>query len=141
MTVTPSPSTLRWAATRQRRRFVVAVLGASNYTHSEATGTQGLAYWICAHMRAFEFLRDVPEIVVPDNLKSRVTKACRYEPSVNRTYAEMAAHYGVAVVPARPAKPRDSGQTSVGRGTTYGTATTPIAPVATFVLPLKYFTR
>jgi transposase len=92
----------------------VAVLGASNYTYSEATGTQGLADWIGAHMRAFEFLGGVPEIVVPDNLKSGVTKACRYEPSVNRTYAEMAAHYGVAVVPARPAKPRDKAKVEAG---------------------------
>ena len=58
----------------------VAVLGASNYTYAEATGTQGLADWIGAHMRTFEFLGGVPEIVVPDNLKSGVTKACRYEP-------------------------------------------------------------
>jgi transposase len=81
----------------------VAVLGASNYTYAEASLTQGLADWIGAHMRAFEFLGGVPEIVTPDNLKSGVTKACRYEPGVNRTYEEMAAHYGVAVVPARPA--------------------------------------
>ena len=85
----------------------VAVLGASSYTYAEATGTQRLADWIGAHMRTFEFLGGVPEIVVPDNLKSGVTKACRYEPAVNRTYEEMASHYSVAVVPARPMKPRD----------------------------------
>jgi len=85
----------------------VAVLGASSYTYAEASLSQGLADWIGAHMRAFEFMGGVPEIVVPDNLKSGVTKACRYEPSVNRTYEEMAAHYSVAVVPARPLKPRD----------------------------------
>ena len=90
----------------------VAVLGASSYTYSEATGTQGLADWIGAHMRTFEFLGGVPEIIVPDNLKSGITKACRYEPSVNRTYEEMAAHYGVAVVPARRAKPRDKAYVS-----------------------------
>ena len=92
----------------------VAVLGASNYTYAEASLTQGLADWIGAHMRAFEFLGGVPEIVTPDNLKSGVSKACRYEPSVNRTYAEMAAHYGVAVVPARPAKPRDKAKAEAG---------------------------
>ena len=92
----------------------VAVLGASSYTYSEATGTQGLSDWIGAHMRTFEFLGGVPEIVVPDNLKSGVTKACRYEPSVNRTYEEMAAHYGVAVVPARRAKPRDKAKVEAG---------------------------
>lgn len=92
----------------------VAVLGASNYTYSEATRTQGLADWIGAHIRAFEFLGGVPQIVVPDNLKSGVTKACRYEPGVNRTYEEMASHYGVAVVPARPAKPRDKAKVEAG---------------------------
>src|SRR5256885_12883165 len=65
-------------------------------------------------MRTFEFLGGVPEIVVPDNLKSGVTKACRYEPSVNRTYEEMAAHYSVAVVPARPLKPRDKAKVEAG---------------------------
>jgi transposase len=92
----------------------VAVLGASSYTYSEATGTQGLADWIGAHMRAFEFLGGVPEIVVPDNLKSGVVKACRYEPGINRTYEEMAAHYGVAVVPARRRKPRDKAKAEAG---------------------------
>ena len=92
----------------------VAVLGASNYTYAEASLTQGLADWIGAHLRTFEFLGGVPEIVTPDNLKSGVTKACRYEPGVNRTYEEMAAHYGVAVVPARPAKPRDKAKVEAG---------------------------
>lgn len=92
----------------------VAVLGASNFTYSEATATQGLADWIGAHMRAFAFLGGVPEIIVPDNLKSGVTKACRYEPSVNRTYEEMASHYGVAVVPARRGKPRDKAKVEAG---------------------------
>jgi transposase len=92
----------------------VAVLGASSYTYAEATATQGLADWIGAHMRTFEFLEGVPEIVVPDNLKSGVTKACRYEPSVNRTYEEMASHYGVAVVPTRRAKPRDKAKVEAG---------------------------
>jgi len=92
----------------------VAVLGASSYTYAEASQSQGLADWIGAHMRAFEFMGGVPEIVVPDNLKSGVTKACRYEPSVNRTYEEMAAHYSVAVLPARPLKPRDKAKVEAG---------------------------
>ena len=92
----------------------VAVLGASSYTYAEASLSQGLADWIGAHMRAFEFMGGVPEIVVPDNLKSGVTRPCRYEPSVNRTYEEMAAHYSVAVVPARPLKPRDKAKVEAG---------------------------
>ena len=98
------------AARRAAAAIFVAVLGASSYTYAEATATQGLADWIGAHMRTFEFLGGVPEIVVPDNLKSGVTKACRYEPSVNRTYEEMASHYGVAVVPARPRETPRQGQ-------------------------------
>ena len=92
----------------------VAVLGASNYTFAEATWTQGLADWIGSHLRAFEFFGGVPEIAVPDNLKSGVTRACRYEPDLNRTYEEMAAHYGVAVIPARRMKPRDKAKVEVG---------------------------
>jgi transposase len=88
-------------------QLFVAVLGASNYTYAEASWTQGLGDWIGSHIRAFEFLDGVTEIVVPDNLKSGVTKSCRYEPGVNLTYEEMAHYYGVAVVPARPRKPRD----------------------------------
>ena len=95
-------------------QLFVAVLGASNYTFAEATWTQGLGDWIGSHMRAFEFFQGAPAIVVPDNLKSGVTKACRYEPGVNRTYEEMAAHYGVAVVPARPLKPKDKAKVEGG---------------------------
>lgn len=98
---------------RQAQLFV-AVLGASNYTFAEATWTQGLGDWIGSHRRAFEFFQGAPAIVVPDNLKSGVTKACRYEPGVNRTYEEMAAHYGVAVVLARPFKPKDKAKAEGG---------------------------
>jgi transposase len=95
-------------------QLFVAVLGASNYTYAEASWTQGLGNWIGSHIRAFEFFDGVTEIVVPDNLKSGVTKACRYEPGVNLTYEEMAHHYGVAVVPARPRKPRDKAKVEAG---------------------------
>ena len=95
-------------------QLFVAVLGASNYTFAEATWTQGLGDWIGSHRRAFEFFQGAPAIVVPDNLKSGVTKACRYEPGVNRTYEEMAAHYGVAVVLARPFKPKDKAKAEGG---------------------------
>lgn len=92
----------------------VAVLGASSYTYAEATWTQGLSDWIGAHLRTFEFLGGAPEILVPDNLKSGVNRACRYEPDLNRTYEEMAAHYGVAVIPARRMKPRDKAKVEAG---------------------------
>jgi transposase len=91
---------------RQASLFV-AVLGASNYTYAEATWSQGLEDWLGAHVRAFEFLGAVPKLVVPDNARTGVSRACRYEPDLNPAYQEMARHYGVGVVPARPYKPRD----------------------------------
>jgi transposase len=94
-------------------QLFVAALGASNYTYAEATWSQGLADWIGSHTRSFAFFGGVPAMVVSDNLKSGVTKACFYEPAVNRTYAEMAAHYDTAVVPARPYKPRDKATVEV----------------------------
>jgi transposase len=94
-------------------QLFVAVLGASSYTYAEATWTQGLADWIGSHTRSFDFFRGVPAMVVSDNLRSGVTKACFYEPAVNRTYAEMAAHYNTAIVPARPYRPRDKAKVEV----------------------------
>ena len=92
----------------------IAVLGASNYTYVEATWTQSLPDWIGSHVRTLAALGGVPEIVVPDNLKAAVTRAHRYEPELNRTYAELAHHYGFAVLPARAAKPRDKAKVEVG---------------------------
>ncbi len=88
-------------------QIFVAVLGASSFTFAKATWTQALPDWIDAHVRAFEAVGGVPQLVVPDNAKTAVVKACFYDPQVNRTYAEMAAHYGTAILPARPRKPRD----------------------------------
>ena len=79
-------------------QIFVAVLGASNYSYAEATLTQTLPDWIASHVRALEFFGGVPQLIVPDNLKSGITRACRYEPELNRTYAELAAHYETAVV-------------------------------------------
>ncbi len=98
---------------RQAQIFV-AVLGASNYTFAEATWTQGLADWIGSHMRAFRFLGGVSELVIPDNLRSGVSKAHRYEPDINPTYQDLASHYGVAIMPARVRKPRDKAKAEVG---------------------------
>jgi len=95
-------------------QIFVATLGASSYTYAEATWTQSLPDWIGAHTRAFAYLGGVPAQVVPDNLKSGVAKACLYDPEINRTYADMAAHYGTAIVPARPRKPRDKAKVEVG---------------------------
>ena len=91
---------------RQAQVFV-AVLGASNYTYAEATWTQTLADWIASHVRAFEFYDGCSELLIPDNLRSAVSRAHRYEPDSNPTYHDLACHYGVAVLPARVRKPRD----------------------------------
>ena len=95
-------------------QIFVAVLGASSYTYAEATWTQQLADWIGAHVRAFQFLGGVSELLVPDNLRSGVAKAHRYEPDLNPTYADLASHYGVAVLPARVRKPRDKAKAEAG---------------------------
>lgn len=98
---------------RQAQIFV-AVLGASNYTYAEASWSQDLQDWIGAHQRAFHFFGGVPEIVVPDNLKSGVSRAHRYEPDLNPTYQDLAMHYGTAVIPARARKPRDKAKVETG---------------------------
>lgn len=92
----------------------VAVLGASNYLYAEAVASQGLSAWIGAHVNAFEFFQAVPQIVVCDNLRAGVRQAHRYEPEINATYQEMAAHYGVAIIPTRPGKPRDKAKVEAG---------------------------
>lgn len=85
----------------------VATLGASNYTYVEASYAQDLPSWIASHVRAFSFFGGVPEIIIPDNLKTGVTKPCRYEPDINPTYNDMAGHYGTVVIPTRTARPKD----------------------------------
>jgi transposase len=98
----------------RRVEIFVAVLGASSYTYAEATWSQALPDWIGAHVNAFAFFAGVPRQTVCDNLRSGITRACFYEPTVNRTYADMAAHYGTAVIPARPYKARDKAKVEVG---------------------------
>ena len=88
-------------------QIFVGILGASNYTYAEATWSQKLSDWIASHRRMLEFFGGVPALIVPDNLKSGITKACRYEPDVNPTYADFIEYYGTAVLPARPYKPKD----------------------------------
>jgi len=91
----------------QNAQIFVATLGASNYTYAEATWDQTLPNWIGSHVRAFAFFGGVPALLVPDNLKSAIIKACRFEPDVNTTYGDLACYYGTAILPARPYKPKD----------------------------------
>ena len=95
-------------------QLFLAVWGASNYTYAEATLSQTLPDWLGAHRRALEYFRCVPRVLVPDNLKSGVSRACKYEPELNPTYTDMAEHYGCAVLPARPYRARDKAKVEVG---------------------------
>jgi len=99
---------------QRQAQIFVAVLGASNYTFAEATATQSLPDWIGSHVRAFQYFQAVPEILVPDNLKSGVTKTHRYEPDLNPTYQDMAQHYNVVVIPARVRRPKDKSKAELG---------------------------
>ena len=92
----------------------VAVLGASSYTFAEATTGQDLRNWIGSHTRAFEFFGGVTEVVVPDNLRSAVTRPSYYEPELNPTYRDWGEHYSVAIIPARPYRARDKAKAEVG---------------------------
>ena len=98
----------------QQSSIFVAVLGASSYTYAEATWKQDLPSWIGSHIRALEFFQGAPALLVPDNLKNAVSRPCRYEPDLNPTYQEMAAHYRMAVIPARVRKPRDKAKVESG---------------------------
>lgn len=91
----------------------VGVLGASNYTFAEATWSQTLPDWLGSHVRMLEYFGGCPQLIVPDNLKSAINRACRYDPDVNASYQQLAAHYGVAVLAARPVKPKDKAKVEV----------------------------
>ena len=95
-------------------QLFLAVWGASNYTYAEATLSQTLPDWIGAQRRALEYFGCAPRVLVPDNLKSGVSKACKYEPELNPTYADMAGHYGCAVLPTRPYRAKDKAKVEVG---------------------------
>jgi len=95
-------------------QIFVAVMGASNFTYAEATLSQKIEDWIGSHVRAFSYIGGIPEAVVPDNLKSGVTKTCRYEPDINPTYNDLARHYQTVILPARVKKPRDKAKAEAG---------------------------
>jgi transposase len=109
-----APVTDRHTGEIRPAQVFVAVLGCSNYTHAEATWTQGSADWLGAHVRALEYFGGVPRAIVPDNLKSGIHKARRYEPDLNPAYQDFAEHYGVAILPARVRKPRDKAKVEAG---------------------------
>lgn len=94
----------------QQAQIFVAVLAVSNYTYAEASLDQRLDCWLNSHVRTFEYFGGVPNLIIPDNLKSGVNKACRYEPDLNPNYCALAKHYDTAVLPTRPYRPQDKGK-------------------------------
>jgi transposase len=96
-----------------RAHIFVAALGASNYTYAEARWTETLPDWVGAHVNALAAIGGVPKALVPDNLKAGITKPSRYEPGINRTYQDLADHYGCVVLPTRIVKPRDKAKVEV----------------------------
>jgi len=104
----------------------VAVLGASNYTYAEAFSDQRSESFLAAHAHAFAFFGGAPELIVPDNLKTGVTRSDRYEAEIAAPYAELAAHYGAAVLPARPRRPRDKAKVETGVLIAYREITAPL---------------
>ncbi len=98
----------------RRAQIFVAVLGASNYTYACATLTQTAADWVGSIMNALEFIGGVPKLIVPDQPRALIARPDRYEPEVNRLVEEFSDHYGVTVLPARPAHPRDKPKVEVG---------------------------
>ena len=99
--------TNRITGEKSKVEIFVATLGASGYTYAEASESQKLESFLESHVNAFEFFEGVTGIIVPDNLKSAVTKAHRYDPQINASYQDMAGHYNTVVIPARPYRPKD----------------------------------
>ena len=101
------PWTDRETGEEKKAEIFVTALGASSYIYAEAQPSQNMASWIKGHVNALEYMGGVPEIVVPDNLKSGVRSPSYYEPDINPTYDDLSLHYGFAIIPARVRKPRD----------------------------------
>lgn len=91
----------------QPMKLFVAAMGASSYVYCQARPSESLPDWIGSHVDMFAHLAGVPALIVCDNLKAAVTNPDRYEPGINRSYQDMASHYGASVLAARPYKPRD----------------------------------
>ena len=100
----------------RRAHIFVAVMGGSSLSFAHASWTETLPDWIDAHVQAFGYFGGAARLLVPDNPKVAVIKACFYDPQVNRTYADLAAHYGTALLPARPRRPRDKAKVEAAVG-------------------------
>jgi len=92
----------------------VASLPASAYLYVEPFMDMQEPSWIAAHVNAFEYFGGAPRIVTPDCTRTAINKPTYYDPEENRTYADMARHYGLAIIPARPYRPRDKSPVEEG---------------------------
>lgn len=113
----------------------VAILGASQLTYVEAVPSQKKEDWIRANENAFRYIGGVTRAIVPDNLKSGVTKSCKYEPDINPEYADFAAHYGTVILPARPNKPKDKSLVENAVNLTYQRVYAPLRNCVFYALP------
>ncbi len=95
-------------------QLFIAVMGGSSFTFADVFPSQEMPHWISGHVNAVEYFGACPELWVCDNLKTGVTRPCRYEPDIHRTYEEFAAHYHGAILPARVRKPRDKAKAEAG---------------------------
>lgn len=95
-------------------QIFVGTLGASGYLFATAVETQTIEDWLKAHVRMLEHIDGVPRFIVPDNLKSAVTKHTRSAIVLNPAYQELAEHYGFVILPARPRQPKDKALAEVG---------------------------
>jgi len=109
-----SPFTDRTTGGIRFAEVFIATLGASNYTYAKAVPSQQELPWIQCHICSFEFIGGVPLTVVPDNLKSAVTKPDRYEAQLNRTFADFGQFYGTCILPARSRAARDKAKVEKG---------------------------
>jgi transposase len=98
----------------KQTQLFVAVWGASCYTYAEASLSQNMFCWTSSHVKALRYFNCVPQIIMPDNLKSGINKPCRYEPEINGTYLDLSRHYNFAAIPARVRKPRDKAKVENG---------------------------
>lgn len=92
----------------------VGVLGASNYTFAEATLSQAVPDFCASTVRALEYFGAAPAIAVPDQLRSAVKRPDRYDPDINDAFAELGQHYGMAIIPAPPRKPKGKAKVEAG---------------------------
>ena len=106
--------TLAISTAEGQASIFVGCLPFSGYLYAEATWTQTAEDWLASHVRLFSHLDGVVPKLVPDNLKTGITHASFYDPVVNRSYQELARHYGTGVVPTRVRRPRDKASAEQG---------------------------